>query len=181
MANVVVKFDAAAVTRMLANLGDNLPKVVSRALNKTIASAQTDMKREIAQDIGIKVGVVAKNLKISKASTSNLVAKLRAFGKRIPLIQLGAKGPIPSRGKGHGVTYRLGGKTRRIPSAFIATVGKGEHKGVFKRATTKRLPIRELFGPSIAQVFSKKLPSVQKKAEEQFVTEVDRAIKSLLL
>jgi hypothetical protein len=32
------------------------------------------------------------------------------------------------------------------------------HRGVFQRSGTKRLPIYELFGPSIARVFEKLIP-----------------------
>ena len=175
-----VRLDTSAVERMLRNLGSNLPKVVSRALNKTISSARTDMKRQIAKDIGIKAGVVDKSLKVTKASTTSFVARLNASGKRIPLIQLGAKGPEPSRGKGRGVTYRLGGKTKRLTSAFIATMPRSGHRGVFRRVGKEQIPIIQLFGPSIVHVFGKKLPAVQKRAGEQFETEVDRAVQSLL-
>jgi hypothetical protein len=176
-----VRLDTSAVQRMLSNLGSNLPKVVSRALNKTISSARTEMKRQIAKDIGIKAGVVDKSLKVTKASTTSFVARLNASGKRIPLINLiTGKPPEPSRGKGRGVSYRLGGKTRRIPSAFVATMPRSGHRGVFRRVGKEQIPIIELFGPSIVHVFGKKLPAVQKRAGEQFETEVDRAVQSLL-
>ena len=187
MVDFEVRLDSKAVEQYLSRLGSNMPTVASRAINRTIASAQTLMKREISSDIGIKVGVVAKQLKVSKASRTKLSASLKASGKRIPLIELGAKGPEPSRGKGRGITYRRGGRTVRISKGFIARMPSG-HRGVFKRfpgvAVRTRDPrkegIRELFGPSISLVFSKKLPKVQREVEQRFELELDRAIQSIL-
>jgi hypothetical protein len=66
----------------------------------------------------------------------------------IPLIDLGATGPEPSRGQG-AVKVKLAGD---FPSAFIATMRSG-HRGVFERKGSKRLPIRELRSKPIPQLF----------------------------
>jgi len=74
---------------------------------------------------------------------------------------------VPSRGKGRGVTARLGGRTKRYSNAFLATMASG-HQGVFQRKTTARLPIKELFGPSIGHVFLKLIDIGKARAIEQF-------------
>jgi hypothetical protein len=102
-------------------------------------------------------------------------AQCTASAKRIPLIDWDARGPYPSRGKGRGVSTSLrtsgvtaikargkalgvggstGGGRGRYPHAFIAQMRSG-HRGVFQRGGTKRMPIFELFGPSIARVADK--------------------------
>ena len=176
---VEFKLDTSAVERELRRLADQMPAAIVRALNRTIGGVQTVMKREIASDIGIKVGTVASKLKISNASTMRLQASITASGRRIPLIDIvTGKPPEPSRGRGRGVSYRLGGQTRTLPSAFVARMPSG-HRGVFQRVAKPRLPIVELHGPSIVEVFKKKLPAGQKRAQEQLPKEIKSAITSL--
>jgi hypothetical protein len=170
------KLDTREVDRVLASLGSTMPRVITQALNRTIRGVKTVMKREVSKDIGIKVGVVAEGMKITKANVGRPQATLTVRGKRIPLIKLGAKGKEPSRGKGRGVTYRLGGKRRRIPSAFIATMPSG-HRGVFKRVRRMRLPITELHGPSIVHVFQKHFGKGRARAAEQLPKEIGSAIR----
>jgi hypothetical protein len=108
----------------------------------------------VAEDMGLKVGDVNARIRVEQATEDRHVARLYASYKRLPLIDFGAKGPEPSRGKGRGVTARLGGGRNRYPNAFIATMHSG-HRGVFTRKAGPRLPIVELRGPSIAKVFVK--------------------------
>jgi len=136
-----------------------------RALNRAIGSSNTAMVRVIAGDLGVKQGVVKERIRVELATPARLRARLYANAKRIPLIDLGAKGPEPSRGRGRGVTVKGASGRRTIPNAFIATMRSG-HRGVFERAAgssgrrgpapmRSQLPIRELFGPSIWKVFTK--------------------------
>lgn len=139
----------------------------ARALNRGIVSARTAMVQEMANDTGLTSTVLKSAMRTQEARPGGeLVARLWVSGKRLPLINFGAKGPEPSRGKGRGVTARLGGARNRYESAFIATVGS--HRGVFIRAAnlvrkgrgawSKNLPIVELRGPSLPRVFRKVLP-----------------------
>jgi hypothetical protein len=139
---------------------------VARALNRSIGSGRTIMAREMAGDMGLQVGVVKDAIKQKDATPSRLEAKLATSLKRIPLIDFKAKGPEPSRGKGRGVGYRIGGQTKRLDHAFIATMRSG-HRGVFLRKGDRRLPIREAFGPSLGHVFIKFRPMGIARCAEQ--------------
>jgi hypothetical protein len=109
---------------------------------------------------------------MTQATIATPFARLKASLKRIPLFDFGAKGPVPSRGKGRGVTV----KGKRYPHAFIATVGSGRHTGVFQRRPganrrgpaphRSQLPIYELFGRSIGRVFIKFRPLGHARALE---------------
>lgn len=125
------------------------------------------MARAISGDIGLKSGTVKDELKVREAHASEgsrMRARLSVSGKRIPLVEFGAKGPLPSRGRGAGVTARLKGGRARYPHAFMARMRSG-HLGVFRRkpganrrgeaATRPQLPIFELRGPSLPHVFGK--------------------------
>ncbi len=150
---------------MVARLRKKAPVAQVRALNRAIVSANVVMVRAIAGDIGVKQGIVKDRIRVEQATPERLRARLYANAKRIPLIDLGAKGPEPSRGRGRGVTVKGAGGRQTIPDAFIATMKSG-HRGVFQRAkgssgrrgpapNRSELPIRELFGPSIWKVFTK--------------------------
>lgn len=140
-----------------------------RAMNRAIGSGRTLMVQRIAGDTGLKSGDVRKAMTLRNATAQRLEARLGVGLKRMPLIAFNARGPEPSRGKGRGVSYRLKGGAGRIPNAFIATMRSG-HRGVFARSGTARLPIRELFGPSLGHVFGKYRPDGIARAREAFVT-----------
>lgn len=157
-----IEVDGAAVVDLdLAGQPAKVDRAFIRAANRSIKSGRTLMTRLIAADTGLKSKDVRDAISLREATGPNPIASIRARAKRIPLIKFGAKGPMPSRGRGRGVSYRLKGSKGRIEHAFLAKTRRqadgsgGEHLGVFVRAGKKRLPIKEKFGPSIGQVFSK--------------------------
>jgi hypothetical protein len=143
-----------AVRGAIGDLGPKAMRAFVRAANRGINAGRTSITRDIAGDTGLKSADVTKALMLKEASYGSPVASLGASLKRLPLIQFNARGPEPSRGKGKGVTARLPGGRGRYPNAFIATMGSG-HRGVFQRSGNGRLPVHELFGPSLGHVFSK--------------------------
>ena len=157
--------DAPSITR----------RAVVRALRRAITAARTLMVREISKDVGLKSKDVKDALRMTEPSFSNPTAQLAAKLKRIPLIRFSARGPEPSRGRGKGVTYRLGQRRGRNEHAFIAVMKSG-HRGVFKRKSTKRLPIYQLYGPSLGHVFEKYQPAGQARAIEMFEKNLDHEL-----
>jgi hypothetical protein len=139
---------------------------IARALNRSIESGKTTMARLIAADMGVKVSDLRDRILVVKATPERHVAELKASAKRIPLYDFGARGPVPSRGRGRGVTIRNPRGSQRLPHAFIAKMASG-HTGVFERTGTARLPIQEKFGPSIWLVFVKNRAVGQARALEQ--------------
>lgn len=175
---------------MVAKLRKKAPVAQVRALNRAIASANVAMVRVIAGDVGVKQGVVKDRIRIEQATPERLRARLYANAKRIPLIDFGAKGPNPSRGKGRGVTVKTGGGRRTIPNAFIARMQSG-HVGVFQRVAgssgrrgpapnRSQLPIRELFGPSIWQVFKKYEAVGLARGREQLIKNLQSEFRFVL-
>jgi Prophage minor tail protein Z (GPZ) len=177
----------------VAKLREKAPVAIARALNKSIASAQTIMLRVISSDLKVKVSDLRDKVRIQQATPAVHTARIYASAKRIPLIDFGAKGPEPSRGCGRGVTAKLGGGRSRYPNAFIATMKSG-HRGVFQRGSkgnlnaTRRgpapnrsqLPIRELFGPSIAHVFQKNEAVGLARAQEQLAKNLKSEFRFVL-
>jgi hypothetical protein len=152
--SLVVTADLTQFHREIRALGDRAPLAAARALNKSIASVQTQAVRDVAGDLGIAQKDVRRGMAIQRATRATLRATLTVTGRRIPLIAFRARGPEPSRGRGR-VTYRIGASPRTtVAGAFIARMLSG-HRGVFKRRAVPRLPIVELFGPSLPRVFTR--------------------------
>ena len=157
-------------------------KATVRALNAALGQGNTLMARLVATDTGIKVSDVKKRMYQVKASYSTPVGKLATKSlSRIPLMYFGASGPVPSKGKGLGVTARIGGQKKLYPHAFIAGVTTGHewivHTGVFVRAGSTRLPIKQLYGPSLGHVFAKLRPQVVAFMDEKFHAELERQLQ----
>jgi hypothetical protein len=167
MAAVTVHLDTRGWTAAITELGKAAPRVAVRALNRSIVTGRTVMRKEVAMDTGLKQNTVSAAFRTERATATSLVARLSVSGKRIPLIEFGARGPEPSRGRGRGVSARLKTGRGRYPHAFIATMRSG-HRGVFQRVPGaqrrgpkphhSQLPIYELFGPSLPKVFTTYLP-----------------------
>lgn len=172
----------------IAAIGSRFPSALSRALSRTATSTRALMVQNIAADTGLTSRKVRDSIAINKYGSE--AVQVEAKGTRIPLIEFGARGPEPSRGKGRGVSYRLPTGRGNAPHAFIATMPSG-HRGVFERkpnAEHKRaakggrtmLPIRELKGPSIVNVFKKFLPDGAKRAQEVLSTNLRHEIQYVL-
>lgn len=135
------------VQRELRNFPKALPKVMSRGLNRTATSARTEISRSLSKRIGLKIKDVRDKLSLQRASYSNWRSAVRISGKKIGLIKFRV------RQTKKGVTYKHGRKRVLVRHAFIATMKTG-HRGVFLRKGIERLPIKEIRGPSLAQVFT---------------------------
>jgi hypothetical protein len=153
--SVIVTADIRRFEREVRQLGERFPVAAARALNRTMATAQTRAVREIAADTGLAQREVRKALDVTRATPRRLLATLAAASRRLVLTAFKAR-PVAA-----GVTYSTGRGRRLIPGAFIATMRSG-HVGVFKRlrasvrrspgAWSPNLPIDELRGPSIQRV-----------------------------
>jgi len=132
--------------RTLRGIPRALPKVMSRGLNRTATEARTKIVRTLSTQSGLKQKDVRSATILQRASYSHWRSAIQISRKRIPVMSFGA------RQTKKGVTYKKGRSRVLIRSAFIATMASG-HTGVFKRLATARLPIVELKGPSLGQVF----------------------------
>jgi len=145
-----IKFDdekLKKIQRELRAFPKALPKVMSRGLNRTATSARTEISRSLAGRIGLRIKDVRDKLSLQRATYSNWRSAVGVSGKKFGLIKFGA------RQTKKGVTYRLKQKRVLIRHAFIASMKTG-HRGVFLRKGAARLPIQELRGPSLAQVYT---------------------------
>lgn len=148
------------------------PKAMSAALNRTIATVKTDMRREAVAAYEVKSADVAKSLSVKKASPSRLTASAISAGRPIALIHFKVKPRKPPSKrtakqvmvkikKSEGYTT-IGTK----PSAFVQDVNGAVN--VFKRIGAKRLPIKRLYSLSVPQMISNEevINRITEKAHE---------------
>ena len=180
--NITLKFnedDVARVKTMLQGIDTAPQKVLSRAINDTLAGVKTDASAAIRTIITAKKSGVDKAMTISKALPSYLQGSVQVSGSPLPLAVYSAR----QTQKGVSVQVRRDRPRKVIPNTFIATVrteeqrdivGFAGHTGVFwrkwhaygpgkkgknmgKKAWKKfgegyRLPIEQKFGPRIPDI-----------------------------
>lgn len=131
---VNVEIDEAQVERLVADLGlfaREVPRVLSRAINKVAVSARTEIVKRVVETVNLKTSDVRKrNVPLMKATQRTLAALVQVSGRRIPLGYFGAKNLSKS---GRGVSYAITrGQRKTIRQGFQARMSSG-HAGLFMR------------------------------------------------
>jgi len=203
---VTVKTDLNALNRKLRQYVARYPRAASAGINKAAAGAYTLAVREVQADIGASAQkTIKKNLKLYKAAPERPEARIFGFSskkERIPIYEMKPKPrTVPKRRpKAPGVRY--GPDSKLILGSFLQKMESG-HIGVFKRTGNFTTPTRgryagaiylrgqfeglpvireqiaELFGPSIALVFSRKkiTDKIRAYLKDKVPQEIARAFK----
>jgi len=177
MVSLTIELDAEKALLALPHGPKRVARSTARALNRALTTGRAEMASLISKDMGIRSRDAKDAIRAEEATPQKLQVRMLASLKRLPLHDFKPSGPIPSRGKGRGVAYRIGSRGRgRVEDAFIATM-RSNHTGVFKRAGKARLPIIELFGPSIGRVFEQHRPSVTETIKAAFNARLDHELR----
>ncbi len=107
-----------------------------RALNKTARWMRTQVARETAQSLNVRVGAIRNDLILLRARASHPQSGV-AMGSKAGVLKVTELGAPRQNRRGTRV-----GK-RQFDGAFIATMPTG-HRGVFRRKGKSRLPIQEV-------------------------------------
>lgn len=152
------KADLARVKIMLAGVKNGAPRVMTRAINKTLTGVRSTAKKEIAKHYSLTQKRIDKDFTTNKANFNKISGGVIAKGKPIGLLSFtGTK----KTKKGVRVRVLREKKSTVIKSAFVTRAGfagarTGEKPlGVFRRASKKRYPIHRLTGPRIEDEFGK--------------------------
>ena len=199
--SVSVKLDEQQFRRiqsLLRAVPNKIPQVMSGAINKTAASTKVEIARLIAAKAKMKQKGIKKGIWIQKATRRRWLATLNITSRRIPLIYLKVrktKKGVVYQGPGDVYANKQKiGKAGLIASAFKQKMPKSGHKGVFLRRAgakhkmkkggwTGALPIDELFGPSIGELFEGAMGIVMqttKSIHEKLSKNIDAQIKYIL-
>lgn len=145
-----------------------IPRAFKQALvstiNKTIAKGKTAASREVRKIYNIKAKDLSKAVKVVKAKFGKISGAHVVVGKRLRLYYFGAK----QNKSGVSVRVRKDSGRKTITSAFIATMPSGL-TNVFRRTTSKRLPIKSLTTVDEAGMYDK-------EGEKSFDKTVNREI-----
>jgi hypothetical protein len=183
MIAIDIRADIDRAVRSLTELQRSIvPQATVRALNKTAAQAKTQAGREIRQRYNIGSRVLGRQISVTRASRTSLVAIVRPSGRKLPVYAFGAK-RTPA---GVRVTIKRGAP-RVIAHAFIVRTRSG-HLGVFARGRyagksfvhqKPRLPITELFTVGVPQAFGARVvyEALARKVRQKFPTILDHEIR----
>ena len=154
---ISVKGDIDRVEKSLTRLQRReVPKAASHALNRAAKKGRTVSTRTIAKQANIRPQrKVRDRIVVKRATWHRLGASIRALPRVFNLIEF----VVPSKRKPgafdtkRGVEAKAWGTKKRYPGTFIAR-GRGSGKPlVFVRTSSKRYPIRPVYGPSIPHEF----------------------------
>jgi hypothetical protein len=130
------------------NLEKALQNAARRTINKLITRGRSQANRQVRQTYNIKAKDLNRFTKVRRATSGRMEASITISGRKMPIILFSA-----SQVK-RGVTVRIkkasGRKT--ITGAFITGMPSG-HRGVWRRKGKERLPIKELYTASPAEMF----------------------------
>ena len=140
---------------------------LARGLNKLGDQVRTASRTSITKRYHIKAGRVNQDLTIprsKRARASQLSVTLRAKGKRIGLMQFGAR--WDPRKAGASAMIKRGQGRKIWPGTFIRAVheikGQEGMEHVFERKGQRRYPLRRVTGPSVPQLFGSEQASAER-------------------
>ena len=129
---IEIRFDEnkiRQVERMLAEIPEAMPRVMSRGLNRTATEARTLTSRRLSQSTGLRVKDVRDRIAVERASSKNWRSAIRFRAGGLPIVR------FPHEQTSEGITWRPSrNKTILIRHAFLATMRASGHTGVFLRA-----------------------------------------------
>jgi hypothetical protein len=138
-----VKVDTSGFDKMATIFlatGRNIVPALSRAINHTGDKARTQVTRALVKQTGLKYGRVKETIRTFPASFTRLLYRIVSRGGYVSLKEFGA------RQTSEGVSAAPWSRRRVFAHTFIVP-SMGGH--VFERTTSKRFPLRKLWGPAV--------------------------------
>lgn len=170
-----IEFDTNVVRAMLEAVSDpTFRTLAAKALTDTVTDGESQTAQLLRPIMGgVRPQEIDAALSTQPARPEHLEAALVGGGKAIPMIRFN-----PTVSRREGVSIQIAGKTERYRHAFQATVRHG-HTGIFERKGKERLPIRELYGPSVHGMMARTdvLPRVTALLEHDLLDNLSRQIE----
>lgn len=171
---------------LLKNIPDGVSKAIVNAINRAAEGARTDAVKKARERYHVKAKDIRKTIEIERATYENQAAIVRAEGSPLALskFKITPSKPPQKRRKKPVIARVIRGEGGPIPGAFVARMKSG-HIGVFKRAGKSRLPITQLFGPSVPQMLGYETVTAfveeraQERLEQRLEYEIDRLLRGV--
>ena len=181
----MIEIDPALMRQAMAaltHIPEGGPKALARAINRAAETARTEASRKIREMYYIKHSDIRSTISIRKATASSIAAEVVSRGRPVALtkFRVTPRTVQPRRNSPVIVRVKRGGGGA-VAGAFVARVSSG-HVGVFRRLGQSRLPIQQLYGPSVPQMLGSPdvVRSVEQKAQEALEQRLNHEINRLL-
>lgn len=168
----------------LEKLFETTPKeaklILGHSINRAAIAARTRASVEARKIYVVKSSDIKSKIKIRKATHNLLSAQIRVAGPVTPLMKFDVTPTTPQTTEVRA-RVKKGGK-KPIQNGFVTRMSSG-HTNVFTRVGKNRFPIKGLYGPSIAQMFSsdKVVKSIEERSgqvlNDRLVHEFDRLLR----
>ena len=175
----MIQIDPKQIERaeiLLKDIPNGASKAIVNALNRSVEGARTDAVKKVRERYIIKAKDVRDTIQIKKATYDDLTAIVKASGSPVALskFKITPSSPPKTRRKKPIIARVTRGGGGPIPGAFVAKMESG-HVGVFERVGKARLPIKQLYGPSVPQMLGHE--SVTEYVEEQAREKVEKRLE----
>ena len=151
------------IKKLFKGMESKLPTVLMRSINRAADNAKTNMGRETSRNYIVKAGdVKATKVPLYKFKVSPSVPK--------------PKNPP----KAYKVKVKKSGSLKSILGAFVADING--YNRVMQREGKARLPITQLYGPSIPEMIGNKSVSqyIEDEAAKTLEKRIDHEIKRIM-
>ena len=170
------------VERRLGFMRAQARPVLARAINRAAENAKTNMSRRAREEYLIKDSDIKKTVSLRKADQVSLAAVVKSKGSKIGLINFKVSPNKPRHSnppKEFRARVKKSSALKGIPGAFVANINGPK---LMRRVGKSRLPIKQLFGPSVPEMIGS--PSVityiEKEALLTLEKRIDHEIKRVL-
>lgn len=171
------------VESILSGVQRGPEKVFFNVINRALDTVRTAAGRQIREVYAIKQKDLRaeSNIKLKKASQTDLAGEIAFAGCKIPLYRFNVTPKQPAQGVRVKAAVLKSSAQTEFEHAFIARMQSG-HIGMFERATAKHLPIDEFTGPSVAHMAGNSvvLEQVEKEAQETIDKRIDHEMDRIL-
>nr|DAE21220.1 MAG TPA: minor tail protein Z [Caudovirales sp. ctkvU4] len=170
--------------KFLKNIPNGIEKAVKRSVSEAAKGVKVDMARAASKNYNVTVAKAKSTVSIAKGSDA-MKAIVASKGRPIALKNFNPKpGHVQYKGRrNRPVTVTIKKKNKKVvKGGFVASMDTG-HIGVMKRLGQSRLPIKELYGPSVPQMINSEevRNEIEEKAKarlaKSFAHNADRILK----
>lgn len=154
-------------------------RVMSRAINRGLTAGRVQAAREVVKDYNVRQRQVNEKARIRKTSANRLEASLSFSGPALNIADFKVSPPRPQPAK--RPVLRVSTSKQRGPKpykgAFLIPVRAGKYRA-FRRKGKERLPIQNVWGPSIPSLVGAERVrnAVQDRIQEVIITRLDHEV-----